>query len=79
MAWEVEADFPEEIFRNNYDFTDINFGKIAEAMGCYGVRVERPAEIKDAIKAALESNRPAVIDIRTKVMTRGEVAYMYVE
>jgi acetolactate synthase-1/2/3 large subunit len=79
VAWEVEADFPEEIFRNNYDFTDINFGKIAEAMGCYGVRVERPAEIKDAIKAALESNRPAVIDIRTKVMTRAEVANMYVE
>jgi len=77
-AWELEADFPEEIYRNNYDFTDINFGKIAEDMGCYGVRVERPTEIKDAIEAALKSNRPAVIDIRTKVMTEGEVANMYV-
>jgi len=77
-AWELEEAFPEEIYRNNYDFTDINFGKIAEAMGCYGVRVEKPAEIKGAIKAALESNRPAVIDIPTKVMTKTEVTNMYI-
>ena len=29
-----------------------NFAKIAEAFGCGGIRVEKPGEIKDALKQA---------------------------
>ncbi len=48
-------------------FKDLNFARIAEEMGCYGIRVERPGEIADALKKALESNRPAVVDVVTDV------------
>ena len=48
-------------------FKDLNFARIAEEMGCYGVRVERPGEIAEALKKALASNRPAVVDVVTDV------------
>ena len=47
------------------DYLDTNFAKISEAFGCYGRRVERPNEINDAVKEALNSGKPAVVDIVT--------------
>jgi acetolactate synthase-1/2/3 large subunit len=47
-------------FACNPDFT-----KIAEAYKCFGVRAERPSEIRPALEAALKSTRegtPAVLD-----------------
>ena len=38
---------------------------LAEAMGCYGIRVERPADIQDALAQAFAANRPAVVDVAT--------------
>jgi acetolactate synthase-1/2/3 large subunit len=48
-------------------FKDLNFARIAEEMGCYGIRVERPGEISEALNKALASNRPAVVDVVTDV------------
>jgi acetolactate synthase-1/2/3 large subunit len=48
-------------------FKDLNFARIAEEMGCYGIRVERPGEIAEALKKALSSGRPAVVDVVTDV------------
>jgi len=51
------------------DFLDIDFGEVARVFKCWGTRVEKPSEIKDAIKRALDSGKPAVIDVvvgRTK-------------
>jgi sulfoacetaldehyde acetyltransferase len=31
-------------------------------MGAEGYRIERPEDVKDVVKAALESGKPAVID-----------------
>jgi acetolactate synthase-1/2/3 large subunit len=45
------------------DFIDVNFGKVAEAFNCYGQRVERPGEIREAIEYAFDSGKPAVVDI----------------
>jgi pyruvate dehydrogenase (quinone) len=42
-----------------------NFAKMAEAMGIYGVRVEDPAELVDAVKQAFAHDGPAVIDVVT--------------
>ena len=46
-----------------WQFREQNFARIAEAMGCFGVRVERPEEIRPALQRALTSDRPAVVDI----------------
>ena len=47
------------------DFLDVDFGKVAEAFGCFGARVERPGEIRDALRNAFESGKPGVLDIVT--------------
>ena len=48
-------------------FKDLNFARIAEEMGCYGIRVERPAEIAGALEKALSMNGPVVVDVVTDV------------
>lgn len=46
-------------------FLDVNFASLAQDMGCFGVRVERPEELPGALKAALASELPAVVDVVT--------------
>jgi acetolactate synthase-1/2/3 large subunit len=48
-------------------FSDVNFARIAEEMGCFGVRVEKPGDIAAAIRKALAADRPAVVDVVTDV------------
>lgn len=45
------------------DLYDMDFVKFAEACHVFGTRVERPGEIKDALKAAFDSGKPAIIDV----------------
>jgi len=40
-----------------------DFVKLAEAFGCYGERVEKPEDLKDAFNNAFESGKPSVIDV----------------
>jgi acetolactate synthase-1/2/3 large subunit len=50
------------------DLTDMNYAKIAEAMGCRGVRIEDPEDLNATIKNAIrERSGPTVIDV---VVTR---------
>jgi acetolactate synthase I/II/III large subunit len=44
-----------------------DYARVAEAMGCRGVRVERPAELSRALEEAFASDRPTLIDARTDV------------
>lgn len=48
-----------------YLFQELNFAKIAQEMGCFGIRVESPEEIAEAINSALKSDIPAVVDVVT--------------
>ena len=44
-----------------------DYARIAEACGCYGIKVEDPSEVKKALRDALEQVRagsPAVVDVR---------------
>ncbi|MFX1533608.1 MAG: thiamine pyrophosphate-binding protein [Promethearchaeota archaeon] len=45
------------------DFFDVRYDKIAQAMDCYGERVTEPAEIKAALKRAVDSGKPALLDV----------------
>ncbi len=54
------------LFADRYyqvDFTDVRFDKVAEAMGCFGERITKANEIRPALKRALKSKLPAVIDV----------------
>jgi acetolactate synthase-1/2/3 large subunit len=48
-----------------YMYQDVNFATLAQEMGCIGIRVERPEEIRVALERALVANRPVVVDIVT--------------
>lgn len=50
-----------------YWFRPMNFARIAEEMGCLGIRVEQPEHIRPAIDQALKVGRPVVIDVVTNV------------
>ena len=45
------------------DFVDVDYGKVARAFNCHGSRIDRPGELGDAIKAAFDSGKPAVVDV----------------
>ncbi len=48
-----------------YKFRDVNFARIAQELGCLGIRVERPGEIRAALETALAADVPAVVDVVT--------------
>lgn len=48
-------------------FKDFDHAAIARAMGCNGVRVTEPSELRPALQAALASRLPSVIDVRTSM------------
>ncbi|MGZ8210660.1 MAG: thiamine pyrophosphate-binding protein [Burkholderiales bacterium] len=41
----------------------VNFAKAAESLGCAGIRVEKPGELKDVVQRALGMNRPVVVEV----------------
>lgn len=45
------------------DFYDTRCDKMAESMGCYGERVEKPDQIRPALQRAMDSSLPAVLDV----------------
>lgn len=47
------------------DFGEVNFARVAETFGCYGIRVERPNDLADALHDALDSGKPAIVDVVT--------------
>ena len=48
-------------------FPDTNFARLAEDMGGFGIRVERPEDLQDAMTEAANSGKPAVVDVVTDI------------
>ena len=68
-AWGIEAasqrlDFGEDRIVGTM-LRDSRFDRIADALGGYGQRVTDPAGIGPAIKRALESGKPSLVDVVT--------------
>lgn len=55
---------------------DFSFAKVAEAMGCGGLRVERPGDIRGALEQALGMGRPAVVEVISDVKAMAPVAWL---
>jgi len=54
MNFEVETWYEDQL---------VDFVKFAEAHGAYGERIEKPGDIKPALQRAINTGRPAIIDI----------------
>jgi len=59
---QVELFSPDRAPATGLDYT--RYERVAEALGCYGAWVESPEGIRPAIDAALESGKPAVINVK---------------
>jgi len=58
------------------DFVETDFAKIAEGFGWKGMRVEKPGEVRDALKEAKESGKPTLIDARIDFLESPVIPYM---
>jgi acetolactate synthase-1/2/3 large subunit len=58
-----------------WQFSDINFAALARDMGCFGKRVTKPSQLKGALEEALESGKPAVIDVISDIKAMGPVGW----
>ena len=56
-------EYAGEVFPEGATFSPQDFSRIAQAYNCFGVRVEDPGELEGALRAALESGQPAVVDV----------------
>jgi acetolactate synthase-1/2/3 large subunit len=51
----------------SHSFAPVNYADAARAFGCFGIRVERPDQIRGALQAARESGLPALVEVMTRV------------
>ncbi len=71
-AWGMIKTEQEFRYQKRYidvEFPDFDFGRCAEAFGCYGEVVSDPNEITPALNRAKNAGKPAVVDIKIKYDT----------
>jgi acetolactate synthase-1/2/3 large subunit len=47
--------------------SDLDFDKVSESIGCFGIQVNKPSEFEGALDQALKSGKPALIDVKTHI------------
>ena len=55
---------------------EFSFAKVAEAMGCAAMRVEKPGEIKGALQKAFATNKPTVVEVISEVQEMAPIAWV---
>jgi len=66
QCWGAEKAYQRDFFGGRYIGANISsppFDKVAELYGAAGFRAERIAEVGEAVQAALDCGKPAVVDI----------------
>jgi acetolactate synthase-1/2/3 large subunit len=57
-------------------FPDADFAKIAESMDCFGITVNKISELQSALDQAFESDKPAIVDVKTHLEGIAAKAWM---
>jgi thiamine pyrophosphate-dependent acetolactate synthase large subunit-like protein len=66
-SWGAEKAYQRDFYNERYIGADINsppFDKIAELYGAKGYHIEKLSDFKNALKDALNCNKPAVINVK---------------
>jgi sulfoacetaldehyde acetyltransferase len=64
--WGAEKKNQIDYYADRYigsNLANPSFAAVAESMGALGVRVDQPDQVGDALKSALASGRPAVLEV----------------
>ena len=73
-----ERAFQKELYGGRLfgvDYGDVDFAALARVFGGHGERVTEPGALLGALKRALESNLPAVVDVVIDQNTLAPVVY----
>jgi thiamine pyrophosphate-dependent acetolactate synthase large subunit-like protein len=65
-CWGAEKAYQRDFFGERYIGADVPnppYDKLAELYGAKGFRVERAAQIEDAVRAAIACGKPAIVDV----------------
>jgi len=46
-----------------FRWNDVDFAAVGRAYGCMGIRIERPQDLSEGLREALQADKPAVVDI----------------
>jgi pyruvate dehydrogenase (quinone) len=65
VTWELRAMGGAPSFLPSQELPDVQYAAFARSLGLTGIRVEKPEEVQDAWRAALEADRPAVVEFLT--------------
>ena len=49
-----------------FEYRETDFARVAQAFDCFGVTVDKPQDFRRAFDAAMASELPAVIDVKTE-------------
>jgi acetolactate synthase-1/2/3 large subunit len=63
---------PEVLYR----FEAVNFARMAQEIGCLGIRVEHPGEINAALRQAFTAGVPVVVDVATGIEYRAPAPWI---
>ena len=66
QSWGAEKAYQKDFFGKRYlgaDITSPSFDKVAELYGAKGFKVKKISEVNEAVRAAIKSNKPAVVDV----------------
>jgi thiamine pyrophosphate-dependent acetolactate synthase large subunit-like protein len=63
IKWE-QAVFWEGKFQST-DLSNVDFATVARGLGCTGLPVREPADLRDALAQALAADQPVVVDVQT--------------
>ena len=59
-----------------FEFLETDFEKVAKSFGCFGATVEKPQDFRKAFEAAMASDLPAVIDVKTAFAHQAPMAWV---
>jgi pyruvate dehydrogenase (quinone) len=65
VTWEMRAMAGSPQFLPSQSIPDVRYADFARSLGLTGIRVEKPEQVADAWQAALDSDRPAVVEFLT--------------
>lgn len=59
-----------------YEYRDTDFARVAQSFDCFGATVEKPQDFRKAFEAAMASDLPAVIDVKTEFANQAAMAWV---
>ncbi len=59
-----------------FEYRETDFTRVAQAFDCFGVTVDKPRDFRKAFEAALASELPAVIDVKTEFAAQATLPWV---